>query len=161
MIHKTICHFRFSDIREAITQSRVFLKEEYWEEQSMNCATAIEHDLGITGDDGWELLEKFEKRFSVDMTFAKQNFYKYFYDEGQFADPFIPFYLCLLTLFSLLLVPVFFFDRKLAKESFKDLLGSAKTKRSEGELLIGDLATSILLGKFTPRSTVSIRLKSK
>jgi hypothetical protein len=157
---KEIHSFNFSDIRKAIVESKVFLKDEYWEQDPMNCKTAIEYDLGITGDDGWELMEKFEKRFSVDMTRAKEFFYKYFDDESQFASPFIPIYVFLLIFLASLLIPVYFFDQKLAKDSFADLLTMTKGNRRESELLVGDLATSILLKTFTPRSTVLIQLKS-
>jgi hypothetical protein len=51
----------------------------------MHGATLLEEDLGITGDDGAELIEAFAERFGVDMSeFGKSGRF-YFHSEG--IDP--------------------------------------------------------------------------
>jgi len=45
----------------------------------IDSSTTLENDLGITGDDGFELIRKLGKHFSVDVTQFK--FDEYFYPE--------------------------------------------------------------------------------
>jgi len=47
--------------------------------------TKLEEDLGITGDDAWELLQKFGERFDIDL--ASLEFYKHFGPEGWGCNP--------------------------------------------------------------------------
>ena len=60
-----------------------FILREYWgKKDKLTLTTTIERDLGITGDDGDEFLEKFLKEFNIE--YDKENFDpgKYFNDEG-------------------------------------------------------------------------------
>lgn len=45
--------------------------------------TTIERDLGITGDDAWNLMEKFRNEFCVDI--SNFEFDKYFQEEGSWV----------------------------------------------------------------------------
>ncbi len=59
-----------------------FIIQEYWgNKEKMTPETKLEKDLGITGDDGIEFLEKFLAHFKIDYE-EKENRPRYFDDEG-------------------------------------------------------------------------------
>lgn len=57
-----------------------FIRRETGEDKKeINLSTLIEDDLGITGEDGYDLIRNFSKRFRVDI--SEFDYSKYFYPE--------------------------------------------------------------------------------
>jgi hypothetical protein len=67
-------------------QVRKFVSD-FWCEplQGLGLETRLEEDLGMTGDDAWEFLQKFGVRFEID--FTGLEFHKHFGPEGFGCNP--------------------------------------------------------------------------
>ncbi|VAW70772.1 hypothetical protein MNBD_GAMMA09-1171 [hydrothermal vent metagenome] len=52
--------------------------------EKLNGATLIEEDLGLTGDDAWEVIEELEKKYNID--FTEFDFLKHFGPEAGWAS---------------------------------------------------------------------------
>lgn len=74
----------FEKLRHAYVTIKHFLETES-REKVISLNNKVEADLGLSGDDNYELLEKFIKKFELD----HQNFdyNKHFYSEGELCDP--------------------------------------------------------------------------
>lgn len=60
-----------------------FIISEYWgKKNKFTLNTTLEKDLGISGDDGSEFLEKFLNEFKIDYDADRVDPGKYFGDEG-------------------------------------------------------------------------------
>lgn len=58
----------------------IVVKETHAHPDEVQLHTRIEDDLGITGDDAWELMETFKSRFKIDMAACDHN--KHYDSEG-------------------------------------------------------------------------------
>jgi acyl carrier protein len=68
-------------MEEQIKKIREFIEKSDWGSiDNINSETTIEKDLGFTGDDAWDFINDYAKRFNVDC--SKFEFGKYFYLEG-------------------------------------------------------------------------------
>jgi len=162
---------QFSSLREISESVIHFIKTEYWWFEDLNMKSSIEDDLGITGDDAIEFMEKFADRYKVDLSDFK--FTKYFSPEGVSGNPLvalttIPIYaLCLIAFTGkFVIVGVLYpFSRKHSKKIYKYSL----TKRINGllnkiwpnrleRLTVEDLVTTALKGKFTKKEAVSFEI---
>lgn len=65
----------------------LFVKKEAYlsDNDSIDINTKIENDLGVSGDDAIDLLEKFSDKYNVDV--SSFEFSKYFLSEGEIASP--------------------------------------------------------------------------
>jgi hypothetical protein len=134
-----------------------FLSEEYGIDSNTISKADIESDLGITGDDAAELIEKFENRFYCDI--RNLDFSEYFYSEADVMgfNNFIP----LNILLKLILLPVAIVLLPFSVTKFKEIifynpLQTEDTKKKK--LTVGDLITCSFTKKFTLRSEVLIKL---
>jgi len=143
---------KYSWIKQRRKDVLDFLRDNYWVEKDTTSKTRIEDDLGITGDDADELIQKFEKHFHVDM--ATLNFSDYFYSEGMYFLPTAILLKLILLPFSILVLP---FSFAAFKEMFfyNPLINNKTEKR---DLTVGDLITSTFTHKFTLQKDVIIKL---
>jgi acyl carrier protein len=107
-------------MQEYLEEIKSFLKENGWENcEDINSFTCIEEDLGISGQDAYDLIADFSKKFAVNID--DFVFLKYFTPDG-------------LDLFNFNFIISLF---------FKNTVYIKKTK----ELTIGDLQKVIELKK--------------
>ena len=159
---------KYSELR-ALTESVVdFMKTEYWWEEDSSIRSELEYDLGITDDDAWELMEKFSKKYHVNLDNFK--FEQYFLTEGPSLASvlLIPVYILmpliyiLKNLLSVLIRPI---HQPLSKrlsgfkvvKTFTGLFPRKKIKE-ERSLTIGDLVTSAACGEFRKRNEVRFEM---
>lgn len=164
----TLVPVKYSDLRATATSVMEFVKNEYWWEDNSNLQTVIEDDLGITGDDADELMQKFSKKFNVDLTGF--NFMKFFDPEGvdsSFLLLIPPFLIAVLVAFVkyTLVILAYIVSYKLYRRlrTFKArsiIYGAIKMLEREGRetLTIGDLVVSATCGKFKLRREVRFQL---
>jgi hypothetical protein len=147
---------KFKWIRQRRREVLLFLEENYGVEKNVGSGSAIETDLGITGDDAFELIQKFQQEFVVDM--GGFSFIDYFHGESEidiFPSLFIWVFLKLFLLpFAILIFP---FSRSGCKEMlfytpFHDVVSTKK------RFTVGDMITSSFTHKFTLQKDVAIRL---
>ena len=70
----------FEKLRHAYITVKNFLEKEGYEKVT-SLDNKIDADLGLTGDDNWELLNKFVAKFELDH--KNFNYDKHFYSEGE------------------------------------------------------------------------------
>ncbi|MCK5677591.1 MAG: DUF1493 family protein [Flavobacteriaceae bacterium] len=70
-----------NDVFEKVKE--FMIREFFVDNIEITHITTIERDLGITGDDAWDLLEKFGNEFDVDV--SNFEFKKYFQEEGDWV----------------------------------------------------------------------------
>ena len=145
---------KYSWIKQRRKDVLQFLQENYWVEKDTNSKTKIEDDLGITGDDAAELIQKFEQQFHVNMNGL--NFTEYFYCEGEGTDifPINLFHKLILLPFAVLILPFSFATFK--EMIFYNPLSNITSEKKS--LFVGDLITSSFTNKFTLQRDVVIKL---
>ncbi|QNF31853.1 DUF1493 family protein [Adhaeribacter swui] len=159
---------RYSYLREVSESVVNFIKTEYWWEDDTNFKSSIENDLGITGDDAVELLEKFAQKFKVDLDGF--DFSKYFSPEGVYVNPLlIPIIALLITLFlvkTFIAGIVYPFDSEQGKKIFNFINSDQINKffnkiwpSKLEKLTVEDLITTAIKGKFIKRETVKFVIK--
>ncbi|HBK70365.1 MAG TPA: hypothetical protein DDZ39_01695 [Flavobacteriaceae bacterium] len=62
---------------------KFIIKETLVNDLEITTMTTLERDLGITGDDAWDLLEKYKNIFNVDI--SNFEFNEYFQEEGSWV----------------------------------------------------------------------------
>lgn len=131
-----------------------FLEDNFRTEKNTTSKSRIEDDLGITGDDADEMIQKFEEYFHVDM--RSLNFSEYFYCEGESAGVFLP-----VLLLKVFLLPFAVLVLPFSYTAFKEMIfytpfeGNHSPKKA---LTVGDLITSSFTHKFTLQNDVIIKL---
>ena len=79
-MEQQIRQIEFQKLRFAYETVKRFIEEESFEKvNSLN--TRIVSDLGLTGDDNWDLLTRFVKKFELNPKDFEYN--KHFYSEGE------------------------------------------------------------------------------
>jgi Protein of unknown function (DUF1493) len=125
-----------------------FLEDNFGIEKNTSSKSRIEDDLGITGDDADEMIQKFEQYFHVDM--RNLNFSEYFYCERESAGifPFVVLLKLFLLPFALLILPFSY-------TAFKEMIFCSPFEGGNSPkkvLTVGDLITSSFTHKFTLQS---------
>ena len=162
---------RFSELRSVSTSVIAFLENEYWWEDG-SFKTEIENDLGITGNDGSELMEKFSKRFQVDIASFQSE--QYFDPEPSGINPLVLIFTLLalttIMLKVLLVGLVFPFSRVKSQQVWDYSLTSWWNRWSDewdeenleeikSILRLEDLIVTVVKGRFTPRQEVKFILE--
>ena len=147
-------HLKYRWIKQRRKEVLTFLEENYWIEKDTTSKTRIEDDLGITGDDADEMIQKFEDRFHIDM--SNLNFTEYFFCEGENSCilPFILLLKLILLPFAIVVLPFSF-------SAFKEMIfysPFSETYTGKKSLTVGDLITSSFTHKFTLQKEVLIKL---
>jgi hypothetical protein len=170
-----IIRITFSELRCISVSVISFIEQEYWFEKDSSFKTELENDLGITGDDGAELMKKFSKRFGVNLSDFQVD--QYFYPEPTAGSPLvIIFAFILLVIFLLKVIVVlllFPFNQKKSQEiwyhnligylnKFADQFVNDKEEKEKKKLMIADLISSVIKGKFIHRQEIKfVLVKSK
>lgn len=166
----TTIEITFPELKAKAISVMNFIKEEYGWEKDSSFHTLIEDDLGISGDDASEMMDKFSKKYSVDL--SGFTFSKYFSPEGN--NSLFPLNLIVLTLLFvagiikyLLLAIFFIISRKIynwilrnihIRKTMKDFLAYFEPENA-GLLTVRDLIVSAACGKFKQRDEVRFVLK--
>ena len=165
----------YATLRRHTEQVREFVQKNYWWEDDTTLTTALENDLGITGDDAVELLIKFEEEFGVN--WQGLNFTQYFTPEGVKANLigillWMPILAIQLTFFSgqlflALLVWPFATEQAnwIVDFSLRDEI-ERRTRRIWPQLVkppeetfnVGDLVAAVAAGRFVKREQVRFGL---
>ncbi|MDX2284080.1 MAG: DUF1493 family protein [Bacteroidia bacterium] len=161
---------RYADLRRAAESALEFVQTQYWGKQH-TLHTWIEADLGITGDDAAELMQRFAAAYHVDLSGFR--FDRHFHPEtamGLAELIFLPVLLTELLLRMILAAGVFPVSRSWARKirQFRTLMWfdsqlaricRRHTSRTQpADLRIGDLAASAAAGTFVLRDQVQFVL---
>ncbi len=71
----------FVTLRKAYIEVKTFIEAEAWDNETVILKTAIAEDLGMYGDDNFELLEKFASKYNLDI--ESFDYSKHFLYEGE------------------------------------------------------------------------------
>jgi hypothetical protein len=159
----------YKTLRKITREVYQFVKEEcgvdYYKCHKKS-KVGLEDDLGITGDDGYELVEKFSEIFNVNV----DNFdYLIYFDPEPgpvdyfFSLIFIIVFLVIWLAKHLVALLLYPFSRKLSQKILADEISSSKLsqeplaynpQKRQKELTVGDLIASAVKGEFVERSNV-------
>lgn len=149
----TVLYTDFKILRQAYTEVKCFVEKEAGDEVA-SLKTKIEYDLGLAGDDNYELIKRFVTKYNLDTTGF--NYSKHFLSEGELFDSGA----ALWALLSIPFISLFWTIKLLTlgrvdlakKQSFPDF------NRSTTDLSFGDLLTWYLTGKYTLREDITFKL---
>ncbi len=147
---------KYKWIKQRRKEVLLFLEENYGVDDDTNSKTNIESDLGITGDDAYEIIQKFERDFHVDMSHL--NFSEYFYDESE-TDIFPPLFVILLL--KLFLLPFAILALPFSRSSAKEMLfynPYSSNHPGKKPLTVGDLIASSFTHKFSLQKEIVLKL---
>ena len=154
MIHST--HYNdFKSLRQAYNEVRKFIESETGEED-ISLKTKIENDLGCAGDDNYELLEKFIKKYNLDVTGF--DYSKHFLSEGELFNS-------MTSLFQLISIPfmiVFWLIRivTFGKVNLTNTQFYPEYGRQTLDMTFGDMLVWYLTGKYNLRKNVIVTLNN-
>ena len=136
------------DLRRITTEVMEFLSVALNEPvDKINIKTSINRDLRIQGDDVDELFSIFIDKYHVN--FDEFDFDKYFVNEGVIANS---------IAFNLHTLPIrifYYLYLVLSGNEEKDGFKFVMPKLNKVDMTVGDLVTSVIKGKFTPRNEIS------
>lgn len=137
----------FTTLKSAYLEVKSFLENEGWE-KVRSLSTTIENDLGLSGDDNYELLVKFTERYNLG--YDNFDYSAHFLSEGELFDS---------TTFTiqLLLLPLYII--KLISFGKINLLPSSDYWHRETlDLTFGDMVVWHLVKDFKHHSEMNIML---
>ena len=145
----------FKDLRKSYIDVKTFLEGEACIPVT-SIKNRIENDLGCTGDDAYELLEKFVVKYKLDVTGFE--FSKHFLSEAEQFGSYgalvffisLPIWICYLFLKLITLDKIKIKEPKLHSIFF----------RETSDLTLGDLITWYIFQKYKLRSEVRFVLKN-
>lgn len=139
----------FKTLRQAYVEVKTFIEKELATSvPSIN--TQLVGDLGCGGDDNAELLEKFIKKYNLDVTGF--NYSKHFLSEGEITNGGA----ALLAILCLPVIVVIWLINTLSGNTLK--LRYPKIQRDTTDMTFGDMLTWYLTGKYNLRNDVVVRL---
>jgi hypothetical protein len=149
------CHINFKNIREAYVEVKKFIElETGCDLDEISLKTKIREDLGCSGDDNLELLEKFVTRYNLDTTGFEYS--KHFEGEMELYDSHAAF----LNILILPIVIVVYAIKLLSFGKIDKRNWIPNWHRPTLDMTFGDMVTWYLTGKFNLKSAVKIKLDS-
>ena len=148
---------RYAWIKQRRKELLEFLQANYGIEKDTTPTSKIEADLGITGDDAAELIQRFEQHFHVDM--SAMDFSACFSTEAAITDR--PHFLILFILSKLFLLPFALLVLPFSFADFKEMICHNHFNdwgRTKVNLTVGDLITCSFTHKFTLQKEVILKL---
>ena len=137
----------FTSLRQTVDRIITIVSEvTSYEREKIDLKTSINNDIGVDGDDWDDLLIALKERGGLNL--EGLNFYDYFQDEGQIADPsgYIHGFVSLVRyITSLSWLKISFTD-------YVNIRGTSEVVDPSKNLTIGDLVTSKFEGRFVKRS---------
>ena len=145
----------FKTLRKAYLEVKTFIEKEAGDEVS-SIKTKIEDDLGCSGDDNYELLEKFITKYKLDPTGF--DYSKHFLSEGELFDSSAAF----LTLLTLPVSITIWLIKVLTggKINFTKVRLFTNWHRQTLDMTFGDMLTWYLTGKYSLRTDSRFALKN-
>ena len=145
----------FKTLRQAYIEVKSFIEKEAGYEVS-SLKTKIEDDLGCTGDDNYELIEKFVTKYKLDVTGF--DYSKHFLSEGELFGSGA----ALLKLLTLPFTIVFWIIKLLTFGKVDLNSGNIfpNWQRHTTGMTFGDLLTWYLTGKYNLRTDVVVGLRN-
>lgn len=148
---RIIYHSNFKDLRKAYIEIQGFLKAEVGDSVD-TLATRVYNDLGCSGDDSYELIEKFVFKYRLDTTGFIYS--EHFLSERELfsSGP---------ALLNMLLSPILILIRLLKLITFNkiDLNPILPALHRETlDLTFGDMLTWYITGRYNLRKHVSIQI---
>jgi hypothetical protein len=145
----------FKALRKAYVEVKGFLEEESFEEVS-SIYTKVVADLGIAGDDNWEMLTRFVTKYKLEATGF--DYSRHFLSEGELFNSGT-------ALLQLLVLPlrIIFLLIKLftfGKHDFTSKRLMPNWNRDTIDITFGDMVTWYLTGKYNLRQNVRIELRT-
>jgi len=157
MCHTTdsLHHTDFKTLRLAYLEVKSFIENESGDEIT-SLDTKIENDLGLAGDDNWELLEKFVTKYKLNTTGF--DYSKHFLSEGELFNSGT-------ALISLLMIPVIilrWFIKLITfgKYDFTDKQLFPNAERKTLDMTFGDMLVWYLTGTYNLRGNIKVTLKN-
>ena len=148
-----ILQIDFTTLRHAYMEVKSFIEKEAGEEVT-SLDTRLEEDMGCSGDDNWELLEKFIARYNLDATGF--DYSKHFLSEGELFGSLS----AGLWLISLPIVILLWMIRILSIGKIDWTKKQIFPDRQTLDLSFGDMLTWYLTGKYNLRSEVTVYLRN-
>ena len=140
----------FATLRTAYLEVKTFLEGEAWDNEIVTLKTTVEGDLGWTGDDSYEVLDKFIKKYGL--KYGDFDFDEHFLSETEASNP-IAFTL------SIILIPVWIVEklsfgklRIYPTKIFKNFYRTTK------DLTLRDMVKWYLTKTYTSAQDLSIKL---
>ena len=144
-----IREIEFEKLKHAYLTVRAFIDSESYDKVK-SLKTKIENDLGLSGDDNYELLEKFVEKFELDH--KDFDYKKHFYTEAELFDSTssVLTLLCLSVWLPLKTIELLTFNKlKIEKPPLRVL-----PNRKVSDLTFRDLLTWYLEKEFKPNGEV-------
>jgi hypothetical protein len=147
--------YTYSELRSTIITVKAFIKNNYWG-KNLSLKTRIDRDLGITGDDAWELIEKFGKDLSIDLSLLQRHFLEYFNSEGDMIGT--AWIDLIITSVKWLIFFILYPFSKAKVLQLKEYSYFHTHFKKDKELTIKDLVVSLLNKQFMPANNVKIKI---
>jgi hypothetical protein len=154
-MERTTFQTDFTTLRFAYKEVKSFVETEL-SVKNISLSTKVENDLGCTGDDAWDLLEKFVVKYELNS--SGFEFQKFFETEAEITSPLSS----LITVVSILFI-IFFYLIKLVTFGKFDLNNKLLFANSESDkpaLTLGDMLVWYLTKEFSLRNDYCIVLKN-
>ncbi|MGV3460944.1 MAG: DUF1493 family protein [Flavobacterium sp.] len=140
----------FKTLRSAYAEVKAFLEAERWDNEIISLKTTIEGDLGLAGDDNYELLEKFVDKYELDP--GKFDYSKHFLCEGELFSH-------KAFLFTLIFFPVWIVEKlSFGKLEIYPHNFFEQFYRPTTDLTFRDMVQWYLTKTYTPSENLSIKL---
>lgn len=150
-----IVHSDFKTLRHAYTEVKAFLEKELGTKVSC-LKTKIDADLSCAGDDNLELLEKFIRKYNLDI--SGFDYSKHFLSEGELFGSGSAFLMLLSLPFTFLFWTIKTFTFGRVDLSKTQILPDRE--RQTLDMTFGDLLTWYLTGKYSLREEIRFKLKN-
>lgn len=154
IMDKLIKEIEFSKLRFAYLTIKSFLENESGKNVD-NLKTRIAEDLSLHGDDNYDLLLKFVKKFELDHSDFQYD--KHFYSEGELFDSEAALYnlLTISVWLPLKTIELLTFNNvKIKKPEFY------KPSRNVSDMTFKDLVTWYIEGKYATGMDIEYRIKN-
>ena len=143
----------FRTLRQAYVEVQQFLQDETVDNE-IQLNTKLVEDLGCSGDDNYELIEKFVSKYKLDITGF--DYMKHFHSEAELYDSNAAF-------IRLIGLPIFIMAYLLKIISFKKIDMTQKnilpvTTRKTLDMTLGDMLAWRITGKYNLRKQMNVAL---
>ena len=144
----------FNKLRFAYETVKRFLEDQSGD-TVYSLKTKIAEDLGMTGDDNYDMLAEFVKKFELEH--QGFNYDKHFYSEMELYDSTA----ALINLLSLsIMIPLKAIELLMLNKIHIPKPGFYKPSRKVTDMSFRDLLTWYIEGKYTPADSVKYQIKS-
>jgi hypothetical protein len=152
---RQIKDIEFSKLKFAYVTIKIFLENESCEKVD-NLKTRIAEDLSLLGDDNYDLLVKFVKKFELD--YSDFQYDKHFYSEGELFGSEAALYnlLTLSVWLPLKAIEILTFNNVIIKKP-----GFHKPSRNVSDMTFKDFVTWYIEGKYATGMDIEYRIKNK